>query len=94
MESKVVTSIPGTRDLLPEEMPRWHLVEARAREIFERHGFQEIRTPVLEATELFARGIGGETAETKRSEHQGGKGELNQVLGDERSQQTGCSPFG
>jgi len=42
-------------------MPRWHLVEARARELFDRYGFEEIRTPIFEATELFARGIGGDT---------------------------------
>src|SRR5881397_1653374 len=48
----------GTRDILPQEIGRWQFVEACAREIFERYGFQEIRTPVFEGTELFARGIG------------------------------------
>ena len=48
----------GTRDILPEEIGRWHFVEDCAREIFARHGFREIRTPVFESTELFARGIG------------------------------------
>ena len=48
----------GTRDILPEEIGRWQFVEARARETFERYGFGEIRTPIFESTELFARGIG------------------------------------
>lgn len=48
----------GTRDLLPEELRLWHEVEDRAREIFRLHGYAEIRTPLLEATELFVRGIG------------------------------------
>jgi histidyl-tRNA synthetase len=51
-------ALRGTRDILPDEMPRWYLAESRAREIFGRYGYQEIRTPILEAYELFARGIG------------------------------------
>ena len=48
-------------DLLPEHMPLWQQVEATAREHFRRAGVQEIRTPLLEVTELFARGIGEAT---------------------------------
>lgn len=48
----------GTRDILPEEIGRWQFVEACARDTFERYGFREIRTPVFESTDLFARGIG------------------------------------
>jgi histidyl-tRNA synthetase len=48
-------------DILPEEMPRWHFLEERYREIVERFGYQEIRTPVLEPLELFVRGIGEDT---------------------------------
>ncbi|MBO2519584.1 MULTISPECIES: histidine--tRNA ligase [Limnochorda] len=48
----------GTRDLLPDELRIWHVVEERARELFRLHGYAEIRTPLLEATELFVRGIG------------------------------------
>lgn len=51
-------ALRGTRDVLPGEVPRWHLAESRAREIFARYGFREIRTPILEAYELFARGVG------------------------------------
>jgi len=60
-DGKIVTTLPGTRDLLPDEISRWHLIEDRTRRIFAQYGYQEIRTPLFEATELFARGIGGET---------------------------------
>jgi histidyl-tRNA synthetase len=45
-------------DLLPEQTRRWQAVEAVVREHFRRAGIEEIRTPLLEVTELFARGIG------------------------------------
>ena len=45
-------------DLLPEALQRWQAVEAKAREKFQRSGFGEIRTPLLETTDLFCRGIG------------------------------------
>ena len=45
-------------DLLPETLQRWQAVEAVARQHFLRSGFGEIRTPLLESTDLFCRGIG------------------------------------
>ncbi|MCU0569134.1 MAG: histidine--tRNA ligase [Oculatellaceae cyanobacterium Prado106] len=51
----------GTRDILPAEIPYWQQVEAIARDIFSRANYQEMRTPVFEQTELFARGIGETT---------------------------------
>ena len=48
-------------DLLPEDLQRWQAVEAVARENFRRYGFGEIRTPLLEPTDLFCRGIGEST---------------------------------
>ena len=51
----------GTRDILPDEIPNWYLMEDKAREIFTLAGCQEIRTPIFEATELFARGVGNST---------------------------------
>ena len=48
-------------DLLPDALQRWQAVEAVAREHFRRSGFGEIRTPMLETTELFCRGIGEAT---------------------------------
>jgi histidyl-tRNA synthetase len=56
-----VKAVRGTRDLLPPETGLWNRVEATARGVFERYGFGEIRTPIFEATELFARGVGEET---------------------------------
>jgi histidyl-tRNA synthetase len=54
-------ALRGTRDLLPEELGTWRFVEHTARELFARYGFREIRTPVLESTELFARSVGAST---------------------------------
>ena len=61
MTDLIAHNLPGTRDLLPEEIARWHVAEDRARRIFEQYGYLEIRTPIIEPTELFARGIGGDT---------------------------------
>jgi histidyl-tRNA synthetase len=54
-------SLRGMVDLLPEHTPLWQHVEATARQHFGRAAIQEIRTPLLEVTELFARGIGEAT---------------------------------
>jgi len=51
-------SIPGAKDILPAESHRWQHVEQTFRELSHRYNFREIRTPVFEQTELFARGIG------------------------------------
>lgn len=56
-----IKAVRGTRDLLPLETALWNHVEATARSVFARYGFGEIRTPVFEVTELFARGVGEET---------------------------------
>jgi len=54
-------AIRGTRDVLPPETALWDRIERIAREVFATFGFGEIRPPVLEATELFARAVGGDT---------------------------------
>jgi len=54
-------AIKGTRDLLPPETELWNRVEQTAREVFGTFGFGEIRPPIFEPTELFARAVGGET---------------------------------
>jgi len=59
--SSTLKAVRGTRDLLPPETALWNRVEATARFVFARYGFGEIRTPILESTELFARGVGEET---------------------------------
>jgi len=51
----------GTRDLLPPDTALWDFVEAAVRDVFRAYNFHEIRTPVFENTELFARGVGEET---------------------------------
>ncbi len=56
-----IQAVRGTRDILPQEVRLWQQVEARAREILGRANYQEIRTPILELTELFARSIGSAT---------------------------------
>jgi histidyl-tRNA synthetase len=54
-------AIRGTRDLLPPETALWNHVEQTAQEVFTSYGFGEIRLPIFEQTELFARAVGGET---------------------------------
>ena len=51
----------GTKDILPQEMSLWHFMEEKANEVFTKYGAKEIRTPIFEATELFARGVGDTT---------------------------------
>jgi histidyl-tRNA synthetase len=57
----LIRAVTGTRDILPAEVSAWQRVEAAARSLFARYGYREIRTPVFEETQLFARGIGEET---------------------------------
>ena len=57
----MIKAVRGTRDLLPPETALWNFVEEKVREVFRAYNFQEIRTPIFEATELFARGVGEET---------------------------------
>jgi histidyl-tRNA synthetase len=54
----LIQALRGTRDILPEEVGYWQQVESVARSILSRAAYQEIRTPIFEATELFERGIG------------------------------------
>ena len=58
----MLTQAPrGTRDVLPTESYRWQNLEARMRTAAAEAGFREVRTPVFEHTELFARGVGDTT---------------------------------
>lgn len=54
-------AVRGTRDILPDESPAWQALERAAQGLLARYGYREIRTPVFEETELFARGLGAET---------------------------------
>ncbi|HEY6866587.1 MAG TPA: histidine--tRNA ligase [Candidatus Eisenbacteria bacterium] len=57
----------GTRDLLPDELERWQWAEARAREVLARYAYREIRTPIFEEYELFAR-TSGESSDVVQKE--------------------------
>ena len=57
----MIKAVKGTRDLLPPSTEVWNRVEAVARSIFRAYNYHEIRTPILEETQLFARGVGEET---------------------------------
>src|SRR5262245_36362535 len=57
----MIQAVRGTYDVLPAGVGIWHAIESRLRKTFHAYGFGEIRTPMLEATELFVRGVGEET---------------------------------
>ena len=56
-----ITAIKGFNDILPGDVEKWQHIEATAREVFGCYGFSEIRVPVMEKTDLFARSIGDAT---------------------------------
>ena len=56
-----IQSPKGTRDILPSEVQTWQWVEQVARSVFGTYGYQEIRTPIFESTDLFVRGVGDTT---------------------------------
>jgi histidyl-tRNA synthetase len=60
-EKRQFRAIKGTRDILPPDSALWNRFEQTARNIFESYGFGEIRLPIFEETELFARSIGADT---------------------------------
>jgi histidyl-tRNA synthetase len=57
----LIRAVKGTRDLLPPSTEVWNRVEAVARAIFRAYNYHEIRTPIFEETQLFARGVGADT---------------------------------
>ena len=57
----MIKAVKGTRDILPPSSAAWNQVEAISREVFRQFNYHEIRTPILEETALFARGVGEET---------------------------------
>ena len=56
-----IQSVRGTHDILPGSVESWQRIEATARRLFALYGYGEVRTPLLEETELFERSIGSET---------------------------------
>ena len=57
-EIKQIRAIKGVRDILPPASAAWNRVEQAAREVFATFGYGEIRLPIFEETELFARSVG------------------------------------
>ena len=56
-----IKALKGFKDILPDEVGLWQLIERKARDIFHRYGFEEIKVPILEKTDLFVRTIGAST---------------------------------
>lgn len=56
-----IQAIRGVKDILPGDISSWHFLETTARRLLETSGYAEIRIPIFEATELFARGLGAST---------------------------------
>lgn len=59
--AKIINVVKGTKDILPTDAPMWQMLEKNALEVFSKYGYKEIRTPIFEVTELFARGVGDTT---------------------------------
>ena len=78
-------AVRGTRDILPDEVEAWRLLERTAREVFARYGFREIRTPLLEATELFARSVGEGTDIVRKEMYTFTRGEESVTLRPENT---------
>ncbi len=58
----MLTNAPkGTKDVMPNQVYKWHFVEKAFAEICQKYGFKEVRTPIFEHTELFTRGVGDTT---------------------------------
>ena len=57
----MIQKMKGTEDILPKVVARWQYVEDLARDLFDQYLFREIRTPLFESYDLFARSVGGTT---------------------------------
>ena len=58
---QTIKSIKGVRDILPDAVHHWHFLEHHVRELTAAYGYREMRTPLLEKTDLFKRSIGDVT---------------------------------
>jgi len=61
MSSKQIQAIRGMNDVLPDEAHLWEFLEDSVRDVFRQYGYRYIRTPIVEFTELFVRGVGEAT---------------------------------
>ncbi|NNE36965.1 MAG: histidine--tRNA ligase, partial [Gammaproteobacteria bacterium] len=59
--SEQIKAIRGMHDILPDDMPLWHFVESSIIQTLNSYGYREIRTPILEKTDLFRHSIGETT---------------------------------
>lgn len=59
--AKIIKVLKGTKDILPQNINMWQMLEEKANKVFSKYGFKEIRTPIIEVTELFSRGVGDTT---------------------------------
>lgn len=59
--SKKLQSVRGMRDILPDQSSSWQYIENIARDLFNSYGYKELRTPIIESTDLFKRSIGDAT---------------------------------
>ena len=57
-QQQAIQAIRGMHDILPEQSPYWHWLENHARQVLSAYGYQEIRLPIVEKTDLFKRSIG------------------------------------
>ncbi|MCH8618831.1 histidine--tRNA ligase [Undibacterium sp. TS12] len=57
-KAEKITGVKGMNDLLPDDAPLWELFENTVQSILKSYGFQQVRTPIVESTSLFARGLG------------------------------------
>jgi histidyl-tRNA synthetase len=59
--SSRIQAVRGMNDVLPEHAPLWEFFESTVRDVFRQYGYRNIRTPIVERTELFVRGVGAVT---------------------------------
>jgi len=56
--ANALQAVRGMNDMLPDEAPLWGFLEDTVRDVFRQYGYRNIRTPIVEKTELFVRGVG------------------------------------
>src|SRR5581483_3781818 len=91
----MIKAVRGTRDLLPPETALWNFVEAAARDVFRLYNFHEIRTPIFEETQLFARSVGEQTDIVSKEMYTWRDGESREaeILGEWLQRQTEAKPY-
>jgi histidyl-tRNA synthetase len=57
-KAEKIVGVKGMNDMLPSDAPLWEILENTVQSVLKGYGFQQIRTPIVEPTGLFARGLG------------------------------------